>query len=188
MSSRLSLIALLLLLPLGAQAQRIAVKTNLLSLGAATPELGVELVCGEKTSLALSAWGTRNPYWRDLSFGAETPTTLLALEPEFRYWFNGRPLTRFFAGVNAQFLSYDYPFQGTLYKGNAAGAGLIAGYVFNLGKRLDLEISAGSGMLFYRGKRQVFEEPLPLEDQMPDSRGAKLVPTKLGVSLVYIIR
>lgn len=178
----------LMLLPFGAEAQRLAVKTNVLSLGAATPELGFELVCGEKTSLGLSVRGTRNPYWRDLSCGEQTPTTLFALEPELRYWFNGRPLTRFFAGVNALAISYDYPFREELYKGNAAGAGLTAGYVFNLTRRLDLEICVGSGLLFYRGKRQPFEDPLPREDEMPYSRGYKLTPTKLGISFVYIIR
>ena len=73
--------------------------------------------------------------------------------------------------------AYDYPFRGTLYQGNALGAGLTAGYAFNLTRRLDLELSTGAGLLFFRSKRE--------EDF---SKGYMLCPQKLGVTLVYIIK
>jgi len=184
----LMVLALMLLLPLPGAAQRLAVKTNLLSLAGATPDLGFEVVTGEHASFSLTAFGTVNPYWRDKSLGEEVQTTLFAVQPEFRYWFNGRPLTRFFTGVNALAAAYDFSMVGRLHKGNAAGIGLTAGYVINLTKRLDVEFSTGAGLLFYWGKRYADGTPLPLEDEMPDTWGYKLSPTKLGITLVYIIK
>jgi hypothetical protein len=180
-------VSLGLLLGIPAAAQRLAVKTNVLSWAAGTPDLGVELVTGERTSLSFSVFGSYNPYWRDKSAG-ESSTSFLVLQPEFRFWFNGRPLTRFYAGVNALAAAYDFPLSGILHKGNAAGVGLTAGYVFNLTKRLDLALSAGAGAVYYWGKRQPWEIPLPKEDEMPQTCGYKLMPTQLGVTLVYIIR
>jgi len=182
-------LALLLTLPFQASAQRLAVKTNVLSLAMATPDLGFELVTGEHMSLSISAYGTHNPYWRDLSAGEDMNTSLFVIQPEVRYWFNGRPLTRFFAGVDAMAVSYDFPLMEVVHKGNAAGAGLTAGYVFNITKRLDLEISTGAGALFYWGKRaDTREGALPAEDGMPQTWGYKLMPNKIGISLVYIIK
>ena len=181
-------LTLCLLLPVSAAAQRFAVKTNALSLAAATPHLGFELVTGEKMSLCLSAFGTYNPYWRDRSLGEATSTSLFVLRPEVRYWFNGRPLTRFYAGIAGLAASYDFPFGSVLHKGNAAGAGLTVGYVFNLGRRLDLEISTGAGAVFYWGKRHAGEGQLPAEDSMTATRGYKMMPVDLGITLVYIIR
>lgn len=181
-------LALLLLPVLQAAGQQIAVKTNVLSLTAGVPEIGFELVTGEKHSLSVSAFGTYNPYWRDKSLGKDVSTSLFAVQPEFRYWFNGRPLTRFYAGANALAAAYGFSFKGELHKGNAAGAGLTVGYVLNLGSRLNLELSSGAGLLFYWGKRYDGSSPLPPEDQMPATKGYKLMPTHLGVTLVYIIK
>ena len=177
MDWRKIILFLLLTLPIPAAAQRIAVKSNVLYLAAGTPDVGAELVIGERTSLSLSVSGTHNPYWRDKSLGEEVSTRFIALQPELRYWFNGRPLTRFYAGVSMIASAYDYPFRGTLYQGNALGAGLTAGYAFNLTRRLDLELSTGAGLLFFRSKRE--------EDF---SKGYMLCPQKLGVTLVYIIK
>lgn len=177
MDRRKALIFLLLLLPLPAAAQRLAFKTNLLYLAAATPNLEAELVLGERISVAASVWGSRNPYWRDKTVEVDTPTRFIGLQPEFRFWFNGRPLTRFYAGVNLLATAYDYPYRETLFQGNAWGAGLTAGYVFNLSRRLGLEVGGGAGLLFYRGKRN---------DEW--SSGYKLSPNQLRVSLVYIFK
>lgn len=180
---------LVLLLPVPAAAQRIAVKTNIPSLALGTPDLGFELVVGEHTSLSLSAFGTYNPYWRDKSAGEDVNTSFLIVQPEVRYWFNGRPMTRFFTGVHALAASYDFPLRQVIHKGNAAGAGITFGYVFNLTKRLDIEICSGAGMVFYWGKRVgTGGEAFDLEDSMPDTWGSKLMPTKLGVSLVYVFK
>ena len=184
----LLVMALFLLLPLQAGAQRLAVKTNVLSLAAATPDLGFEMVTGEHLSLSVSAFGSSNPYWRDKSMGEDVSTKFFALRPEIRYWFNGRPLTRFYAGVNVMAGTYDFPLWGTLHKGTVAGPGLSVGYVINLGKRLDLEFSSGAGMLFYWGKRFAEEGYVPAEDKMPETWGYKLTPNQLGITLVYIIK
>lgn len=184
----LLVMVLFLLLPLQAGAQRLAVKTNVLSLATATPHLGFEMVTGEHVSLSLSAFGSSNPYWRDKSLGEDVSTRFFALRPEVRYWFNGRPLTRFFAGANILAGSYDFPLWGTLHKGTLAGPGLSVGYVINLGKRLDLEFTSGAGVLFYWGKRSAGDGSVPAEDNLPKTWGYKLTPNQLGITLVYIIK
>ena len=185
----LPVLMLVLLLPVPAAAQRMAVKTNIPSLALATPDLGFELVTCEHVSLSLSAFGTYNPYWRDLSAGKDVTTSFLVIQPEVRYWFNGRPMTRFYAGVGALAATYDFPYMQVIHKGNAAGAGLSFGYMLSLSKRVNIEFSSGAGMVFYWGKRQAAGgEAFQTEDSLPDTRGCKLMPTRLGVSLVYIFK
>ena len=86
----------ILLLGAGAQemcAQQIAVKTNGLSLLAGVPNLGCELVVGERSSVDLSFYGGYKPWGTDIK--------LIGLQPEYRYWFNGRPMVREYIGISA---------------------------------------------------------------------------------------
>ena len=74
-----------------ADAQMLALKTNAAGYAAFAPNLGAELVTGNKTSFSLSAIGAIHSIGMDMfAFGAM---------PEFRYWFHGRPMTREFIGV-----------------------------------------------------------------------------------------
>lgn len=83
---------LLLLCSLPAlHSQQVAVKTNGLMLAAMMPNVGCEFVVGERSSIDLSAFGSINIYGNKAK--------MIGFQPEYRYWFNGRPMTREFIGV-----------------------------------------------------------------------------------------
>lgn len=72
-------------------AQQLAVKTNGLMLAAMAPNIGCEFVVGERSSIDISAFGAVNIYGNKAK--------MIGLLPEYRYWFNGRPMTREFVGI-----------------------------------------------------------------------------------------
>lgn len=166
-----------------ARAQRLAVKTNVLHLGLATPDLGLEVVTGEHTSISLSAFGNKRPYGKDIQ--------LLVIQPEFRYWFNGRPLIREYVGVTAFGASYDLTMTSHVFKGNALGIGFTGGYVFALGQRLNIELGAGTGLLFFRQKKYLsddrYDQFFAGEPSTANDSGYKLFPVKLEISVSYIL-
>ena len=114
---------LLVAFPQKGAAQRLAVKANVLSLAALTPDVGIEVVTGERTSVALSVLGHYNPYG--------LKSKMLAVQPEFRFWLNGRPLTREYVGVCAFVTTYDMSLpsgkqeQPNIYKGDGIALGIL---------------------------------------------------------------
>ena len=176
--------------PRRAGAQRLAVKTNVLSWAALAPDLGVEIVTGEHTSVALSAFGTYRPFGLDWE--------LLVVQPEFRYWFNGRPLTREYVGVTAFGTRYALTLPAgaedryNVFQGDGVAAGLSGGYVFNMGRRWNFELSGGTGVLVFRQKQYFsednYEQYFVEEISKPNTWGIKLFPVKLAATFIYIIR
>lgn len=94
-------------------AQQLAVKTNGLMLAAMAPNIGCEFVVGERSSIDISAFGAVNIYGNKAK--------MIGLLPEYRYWFNGRPMTREFVGIAALGVSYDITWGDRIYQGDAAG-------------------------------------------------------------------
>ena len=177
----------LFMLCAGAQragAQQIAVKTNGLMWLAMTPNLGFEIVTGEHTSVALSAFGHSKPYGLD--------SKMAGLQPQFRYWFNGRPMTREFIGAGALLTTYDISMRDNVYDGDAIGLGLVGGYVFSLGKRWSLELSGSFGFVYFHQKQyhynDNYDDYFVDEAVRTNARGYKLFPVDLGVSFIYIIK
>ncbi len=178
--------AALLLLPFGktVQAQQIALKTNALFLAACTPNLETELVAGEHTSISLGVFGHKNPYGKE--------SKLIGVQPEYRYWFNGRPMIREYIGAALLWTSYQMHLGHKWYDGDAYGAGITMGYVLSLGKRLNLEFYGGFGIMAFKQKfyyeNDRYEEMYPDGNLQANDKGYKLLPTKLGVSISYIIK
>lgn len=170
-----------------AHAQQVGVKTNALMWAAMTPNIGCEVVVGEHSSIDMSAFGNV------LSFGpADTPdfsTKILAFQPEFRYWFNGRPMVREYIGVGAMLASYDVTANRYVYNGNAASLGLTGGYAFILGSNWRLEVCAGFGLLFFSQKQYSITDDYYIDkNKAANAWGYKLFPAKLGVTFTYIIK
>lgn len=111
-------------------------------LAAMMPNVGCEFVVGERSSIDLSAFGSINIYGNKAK--------MIGFQPEYRYWFNGRPMTREFIGVAALGASYDITWGRHIYQGDAAGAGITFGYCFNLNKRLNIECYGGFGAVYFR--------------------------------------
>lgn len=177
--------SLLCLLPSPkAAAQQVAVRANALSWAMLTPDLGLDIITGEHTSLVFSALGHYKPYGIDSKLGA--------LQGEFRYWFSGRPLTREYIGATLFGATYDIHLSSRVYAGNAVGLGLVGGYSFILGERWSLDLTAGTGLVAFHQKYYLagdrYEDYFINEVSSPNTLGIKLFPVRLAVSFVYIIR
>ena len=186
----LSLCAVLVLSFAGGQeacAQQVGVKTNALMWACATPNLGCEIVVGEKYSLDLSAFGHYNPYG--------IKSEVIAFQPELRYWFSGRPMTREYIGVSAMVANYDMMINSRevggkyVYDGNAASLGITGGYAFVLSKNWRFELCGGFSVLVFKQKQYYETDDYYVDSNIPaNSTGYKLFPAKLGVSFTYIIK
>lgn len=161
-------------------AQLIAVKTDALMDCMLTPNLNAELVLGEKSSINASVFGNYKPWGVDMK--------MLGLMPEFRFWFNGRPMTREFVGIALIGVNYDITWDNEIYDGNAMGIGVTFGYSFHLSRRWNLECYAGLGAIYYDQKHYYTKDNPALVGTSHNSYGYTLLPFKLGVSFCYIIK
>jgi hypothetical protein len=184
------LIAFVTLSAMRLSAQQLAVGTNLLMDALMIPNLGVQLGLGkshfaERSVLGLHGYFTSKPWGKEVK--------AWGVQPELRYFFSGRAMSRWFFGIGANVAKYDITWSGKVYNGNAIGGGLTFGYVFNLTNRLNIDVHSGFGAIYYRQKEH-FEgdfydtEYSPTGRIVANSRGYTLLPTSLGVSLTYILK
>lgn len=155
---------LLLLLPVlllcaghRASAQKVAVKTNLVSDAALSPNLGIETGLAPKWTFDLSGqlnlWSVDGHKWRHW-----------LVQPEARYWFCRR-FSGHFIGVHAlggQYnfgnLDLDFKLLGTDFsilkdhrrEGWYVGAGVAYGYTWILSKHWSMEAEIGVGYVYTR--------------------------------------
>lgn len=132
-----------------ADAQKVAVKTNLLYAATTSPNAAIEMRMSDKTTLEL---GGGMSLWK---FGEKSTLKHWLVQPEVRYWFcdvfNGH-----FVGLHAHGGQYniggldipvgrlselkDHRYQGYFY-----GAGVSYGYQWILGRHWNVEASLGAG-------------------------------------------
>jgi len=171
-------------------AQQLAIGTNVLMDALMMPNIGVEMGLGkshfaERSVLGLHGYFIRKPWGKDVK--------AWGIQPELRYFFSGRAMSRWFFGIGAHVAKYDVTWSSKVYNGNAIGAGLTFGYVFNLTKRLNIDVHSGFGALYYRQKEHFEGDFYDTEYSqtghiVPNSRGYTLLPTRIGVSITYIIK
>lgn len=153
----LSLVALLLMGGASsAQAQKMAVKSNLLYDATATVNAGVEIGLAPQWTLDLS--GNFNAW----SKNEKTKWKHWMAQPEVRYWFCDR-FSRHFVGAhlitgafnfasmknNLSLLGTDFSvLSNKRYQGYAYGAGVAYGFAFVLSKSVNLELEAGFGYMY----------------------------------------
>ncbi len=169
----------------GAKAQMIAVETDLMWDALQTPNIGFELVTGERTTAGIHVYGNKNPWGKEMK--------VIGVQPEFRYFFSGRPMHREFVGIGAIGSVYDITWGGKVYDGIALGGGITFGYVFNLSSRLNLDCHAGFGLIAYKRKEYFegdsFDQDYSINGvQRTNASGYYLLPTRIGVSLTYIFK
>lgn len=161
------MMVLVALLPLRAGAQRLAVNTDVALLATQTYNMGFEMTVGNRSTLGLSVLGNYHPWvLKDMR--------CVGVQPEWRYYFSGRPMMSHFVGVSALFANYNFTWKEEGHHGDAAGAGLTFGYVLPLSERVNVDFHAGVGLVYYNGK----SSPV----------GSVIIPTKIGITLCYIIR
>lgn len=178
----------------GVRAQgSVGIKTNLLY-GAytQTPNLGVEIGLGRHTTLDIS--GGYNPWKLDNDGGRKRLVHWL-VQPEFRYFFCNR-FGGHFLGVHALYSQYNIGGHNLpllfgkgskefRYEGSAYGSGITYGYQFLLGRRWNLELSVGAGVV-----RMDYDKHDCINCGRKVGRERKTYygPTKAAVSLIYIIK
>lgn len=160
------------------KAQLLTLKTDALWDCAMIPNLNVELVTGNKTSINVSVLGAYKPW--------KTNIKLLGAIPEFRYWFNGRPMTREFIGIAAITSTYDITWGNEVYQGNAYGGGMTFGYVFYLSRHWNIECYGSVGAVYYNHKHYYTKDFY--SENRRTGHGYALIPFKLGISFAYIIK
>ncbi len=166
-----------------AEAQNISVKTNALLLGALTPNIGFEFVTSGHTSLDVSFCGHVRPYG--------LTSSMLSIQPEFRYWFNGRPMINEFIGVTTGFTIYDMVMYKQVRNGVAASLGITGGYCLTLSKKWNIEFTGGCSLTYFTQKQYSSESTGDYFVKIPErhnSQGLKFFPIDLGVTFTYIIK
>lgn len=180
-----------LLCCLTANAQKVAVKTNLLYDFTATANLGVE-------------WGV-TPHWTiDLSanyngwtFGENKKWKHWLLQPEARYWlcerFNGHFVGAHLLGgtYNLGNLDMNFKLFGTdfgqlndyRFEGWMMGAGLTYGYHWILSRRWSIEAAIGIGYVYSQADK--YECPHCGDKLEEDRKHHYFGPTKAAVNLIY---
>lgn len=172
----------------------LAIKTNMLyGAYAMTPNLGVEIGLGRRTTLDLS--GSYNWFNLNGNNNKNKKRVHWMVQPEFRYFlcerFNGH-----FFGVHALYSQYNiggHELPLLLGKGSAnfrhegwaMGGGVTYGYQWMLGKRLNMEFSAGLGYVNLRYDKY----DCPKCGSKIDTENKNYFgPTKAAISLIYIIK
>ncbi|MBD5232606.1 MAG: DUF3575 domain-containing protein [Bacteroidales bacterium] len=142
---------------LGAGAQDVAVKTNLIYDALLSPTVGVEVGVAPKWTLDFSGtvnnWAVNDHRWKQWN-----------VQPEVRYWFCQRFAGHFLAfhGIGGQYnfgnLKNNIKFLGTdfsklsdqRYQGWMAGAGIGYGYSWILSRHWNFEAEIGVGWIYTR--------------------------------------
>ena len=171
--------------------ERVGVKTNLISDGFLSPNLGVEIGLAPHWSLDLTGqicfWDINKHKWKHWM-----------AQPEARYWFCDR-FAGHFLGVHAiggkfnfgnirnkiHFLGSDFSqLTDYRYQGWAAGGGIAYGYAWILSKHWNLEAEIGIGWMYTK-----FDKFSCMDCGRKVASGQHhnyFGPTKLAINLEYI--
>jgi len=173
-----------------ANAQQVALKTNLLYDALTTPNIGMEIGVDRKHSVQLF-YGL-NP-WKFKSDGEDKYLKHWVLNPEWRYWFCHR-FNGSFVGVHAFGGQYDIartklPFgywketRDNRFDGWFIGAGVSYGYQWVLGRHWNFEASIGFGVAYIDYNKY----PCGVcGKKIEDGHKTYVGPTKAALSLLYM--
>lgn len=174
----------LLAVSFSAKAQIMSVNTDLLMDGCLAPNFGVELGLNSSSSLSVNAMYSKQAFFNDIK--------MAVFQPEWRYYFSGRTMYHHFVGVGAVLTTYEANVNKKVYNGDGAGLGVTFGYVLPLTKHLNLDFHAGCGLFMYSQKEYFeakgFDEFIEDGKEVANAHGSRIVPTRIGVSLTYIIK
>jgi hypothetical protein len=171
-----------------------AVRTNLVyDIAAQTPNLGLEMGIGPRGSLLLAAG--YNPWNANGSSNDNTTLNHWLASLEYRYWlcerFNGHFFGLHVFGGQYNVAGYTVPLlnigdETRRYEGYGYGAGISYGYHWMLTKAFSVEFNVGVGVA--QTQYDNYERTNCGSCLEEKSKKTFLLPTKLGVSLVYVIK
>lgn len=180
------------LVTISVHSQVVALKTNLLYDATGTISLGTEIGLSPKLTLDVS--GNFNPWVYNKKTNSKIQHILL--QPELRYWLCDRFKGHFF-GAHVHWGNYnvgamDLPFGLTentwakyRYRGDLYGVGLGYGYQWVFKSRWAVEAEAGLGYTHFKYDRY---DCANCGKMLGSKKVNYLGPTKLSVSLIYLIK
>lgn len=160
-------------------------RTNMLFLAAATPNVGLEWRMNDQSSLMINGGWAR---WKwDDSMRRYYVWYVL---PEYRRYLGSHH--RWYIGLQAQYGEVDIMLKSTGYQGEFYGGSITGGYNLPIGHRLSLDFNLGLGYtMFKHDKYRWMENPSGGKDlrvETEKDRKRKLIgPNHIGVSLVWHI-
>ena len=174
--------------PLAAMSQHIAVKTNVLYLATATPNVELEGRVARKWTAGVSVG------WNPFTFADNKKLRHIAVQPEVRRWLCS-PFAGHFLAAHAVYSHFNaggisLPFFSGLkdyrYQGDLGAVGIGYGYSWMLPGNhwsIEAEIGLGVGYASY-GKY----ECATCGSKVADESKVRLMPTKAALSVVYNIK
>lgn len=199
-------LALTLVLGVGARAQEVGIKTNLLHDVGATANLGIEFAMAERWTMDISAdvnyWPVKHGWWGHGSHQKRYWERWM-VQPEARYWFCNKFQGNFIGihlmggmfnvgniGFLPNFLNNRFKqLKDERWKGFGVGAGFSYGHAWTLGKHWNLEAEIGIGWMYSRYDRYKIDKQNGgiLGPKIQNNKVHNYVgPTKLAVNLEYL--
>lgn len=161
-----------------------SIKTNLLYDATTTFNLGGEMRLSDYLTLDVSV--NYNPW----TFSDNRKFKHILVQPELRYWIY-EPFNGHFLGTHliySHFNAGNLPF-GSLrdnrYQGNAYGLGFSYGYQWILSRHWSLEATLGLGYMYLDYSRY---DCRTCGSKTGESHKNYFGPTKVGLSLIYVIK
>lgn len=172
------------------KAQSIAIRTNFAEWALMAPNIGVDLVLNEYSTLNISVAATVDEnYIKD--------AMIQKGQVEYRYWFSHQPYENFFLGLQANPLHYSVrvdhgvmknvggtmkyeKVKGLLHNGVAIPVGFNFGYSWPLNSKFNLEACYGAGWYFYNNNCS--------SNKGVTRHKIDFSTTNVGVNLTYILK
>lgn len=179
----LLIVAIVLLVPL-LKAQDVTIKSNLLSDITTTLNVGAEWAFAPQWSLNMSA------SYNGWTFKNNKKFKHWIVEPELRYW-----MTKAFHGHFFSFHSFGGGYNigrvkllgagSNRYEGWTLGAGVGYGYQWKLSQRWRMEAEVGLGYAYADYDKYDCKK---CGKKLESSHGNYFVPTKLALSIIYVLK
>lgn len=179
MIKKIFLIGAFMLFTMQMSAQMVALRTDVVKDAFMIPNLGVDFVIGNRTTVGVDLFGARKIYGN--------VAEIIGVTPRLRYWLSGRPFSRLFVGINAQAANYTINWDDKSYHGNSIAAGLSLGYAFTVSEHFNIELSGGTDALYYNQKEYMAGDSYINYGERTNSTGIIMSP-RFEISLMYIIR
>ena len=178
-------------------AQKVAIKNNLAYDALKTPNLSLEFSMGRKWTLDTQVGMNFFFYTQDATSSRykTKKASHWLVQPELRYWIY-EPFNGHFLGAHLLYTFYNvggvkmplgiFPdLKDYRYEGNGYGVGFSYGYQWLLSNRWNLEATFGFGYIYLDHSRY---ECRTCGEKLNRESKHYLGPTKVGVSLIYVIK
>lgn len=156
-------------------AQSFGIKTNLAGWAALVPNIGVDLILTETSSVDVSFYQSASPSWLK-------DAQVTGVQIGYRYWLAHQPMQDFFVGATLTPTFYDLKIKERKHEGSCLPLGINFGYSWPIGKKWSIEASYGIGMLFYN-TRVHWENNYTTRD-----RNIVIAPTQIALNISYILK